>query len=192
VIVTDEAVLRLPCEPVRDIREGGEIARKLSRVLEAHNKKAVKGYRKAYRRNVGVPSLQQGIGLSAPQIGIRKKVCVIRPEGSLPWVLMNPTIVDASPERISFTEGCLSFPGVAVETFRHTWVEVDTLNHGRLTFGPKTPEEFDGNSLLLAIAVQHEVSHLFGLLFFDFASKDSPSPWKESVKVDSDPHAVAV
>jgi peptide deformylase len=191
VIVTDEATLRLPCEDVRDMREGGEIARKLTRTLESHNKKAVKGYLKS-RRKGEAPKLQQGIGLSAPQIGIRKKVCVIRPDGSLPWVLMNPVIVTASLERIPFTEGCLSFPGVTVETYRHAWVEVDTLNHGRLAFGPKTPEEFNGNSLLLAIAVQHEVSHLYQMLFFDFASKDSPSPWKESVPVGSDPNAVAV
>ena len=165
MIVTDEAQLRQVCTPVRDVREGGVIARKLTAALERINKKNLK----AYRKNNGKHQLTRGIGLSAPQIGIAKHVAIVR-VGAVPLILMNPVVVDASTNKISFTEGCLSFPGVEVETWRHIWVKVKCLNHPDiLTLGPTTPVEWDDGTLLLkSVAAQHEIGHLFGLLMEDF------------------------
>lgn len=162
MIVTDEAQLRLPCEPVKSVAEGGEVARKLSSVLERINKKAKKRHLKTEGKN----ELVLGIGLAANQIGIQKRVCVVKTK-TLPWVLMNPVIVAASEEKILFKEGCLSFPGLSVETERHTWIEVDTLNHGRLSFGM----ELSLDSLLLSVAMQHEIDHLNSISIKDRAKR---------------------
>jgi len=165
VIVTDPVQLRLECAAVRNVREGGEIARRLWAELERHNKRA----QKKYRKSAGTVSLPVGVGIAAPQIGVQKRVCVIKV--GTPLVLMNPVVVDASSATIPFVEGCLSFPGVQVSTRRHVWVKVQAMNHPDvLTFGPTTPEEWEGRAILLeCIAVQHEVSHLDGKLMFDYA-----------------------
>lgn len=164
MIVTDERALRLPCEPVRDIREGGEIARRLTAALERHNKKAQKG-------RVGTV----GIGLAAPQIGIHKRVCVVR-VGAYPIVLMNPEIVAASETKVPFKEGCLSFPGLEVTVERHCWVRVRALNHpDEVLLGPTNPAEWNQPKLLLrAVAAQHEIDHLNGVTIKDLAKEPAP------------------
>lgn len=177
MIVTDERALRVACAPVTSVSEGGVVARRLTDTLARVNKKATKAYRRVSGKN---QDLVMGVGLSAPQIGVAKQVCLVRltPEGR-PWVLMNPVIVGKSEATVSFTEGCLSFPGVRVKTERHLWVDVDTLNLGRVTFGPKDCD-VKGDNLLLSIAVQHEIAHLHGLLLFDFeeeALRLNGSPW---------------
>ncbi len=110
--------------------------------------------------------MQTGVGLAAPQIGIHKQVCLLKPGGK-PWVLMNPILVAHSETKIPVTEGCLSFPGKHVETFRYLWVEYATLNLGVVCFGPKNPDDFSAQSLLISVIAQHEVDHLFSKLFFD-------------------------
>jgi peptide deformylase len=164
MIVTDEQLLRRPCEPVKDVSEGGAVARKLWAALERHNKHAMK----VHKRTGGKASTVIGVGLAAPQIGILKQVAVIK-VGGLPLVLMNPEVVEASASKVPYTEGCLSFPGVEVETERHIWVKVKCLNlPGVHTFGPTTPEGWQNNTLLLrSIAVQHEIDHLRAVLFTD-------------------------
>ena len=55
-----------------------------------------------------------GIGLSAIQLGISKRVFVIgnpdQPDEVMPF--FNPIIVDTYGEKIQYEEGCLSFPGL--------------------------------------------------------------------------------
>lgn len=166
MIVTDEAQLRLPCDPVLNVREGGEVARKLTATLARVNKHAAK----TYRRSAGKKSLTTGVGLAAPQIGIRKAVAVVK-TGSVPLVLMNPVVVDASSATIPFREGCLSFPGVEVKTLRHVWVKLKCLNHpGVITLGPTGRADWGDDDLILAsVAAQHELDHLAGILFGDRA-----------------------
>jgi peptide deformylase len=167
VIVTDEAALRLPSEPVKDLSEGGEVARKLTYALRKHNTKAAKDAKRGKTTETVM-----GVGLAAPQIGIHKRVVVLMLDG-VPTVLMNPAIVAWSPETIPFTEGCLSFPGVRVETTRHLWVMVEAMNHREpLVFGPKGGDWSDA-AVLKSVVAQHEIAHLDGQLFTDFARKDS-------------------
>lgn len=156
MIVKSESFLRLPCEPVKDVQEGTAVARKLWSELDRYNKRA---------------KSHSGVGLAANQIGIRKRVCVLWLNGS-PLCLMNPTVVSVSRTKIPWkNEGCLSFPGVYLTTYRHVWVEVGTLNLGRLAFGPRSPENWNAQELFRSVAVQHEVGHLYGMLFQDFVSE---------------------
>lgn len=71
-----------------------------------------------------------GIGLSAPQVGINVQLMVFNPAGERgegeEIVLVNPKIYKASQRTIFFNEGCLSFPGIFadVEVIYHLAVVV--------------------------------------------------------------------
>jgi peptide deformylase len=171
LIITDEALLRYPCAPVKTRDEGGYISRLLLAALKRHNKHALRAYRKTYGKEGG---LTLGAGLAAPQIGISKRVCIIK-TGQVHTVLMNPVIV-AHGSQINFTERCLSQPGLSVETYRYLWVEVDTLNLGRVVFGPRMVHDLDSEGVLRSIVAQHEIAHCYGLLMQDFSKPDFPPP----------------
>lgn len=57
-----------------------------------------------------------GIGLSAPQVGINVQLMVFNPVGERgegeEIVLVNPRVTRYSKKLVPFTEGCLSFPGI--------------------------------------------------------------------------------
>ena len=97
-----------------------------------------------------------GIGLAAPQVGVRQRVIVVD-VGEEPIVLINPEITAAEGEQVGL-EGCLSLPDLVGEVPRAEWVVERGLDlHGR-------PLTVEGEGLL-ARALQHEVDHLNGILF---------------------------
>lgn len=57
-----------------------------------------------------------GIGLSAPQVGMNVKLMVFNPVGERgegeEIVLVNPRLSKSSKKLSTFNEGCLSFPGI--------------------------------------------------------------------------------
>ncbi len=107
-----------------------------------------------------------GVGLAAPQVAVGLRAVVIdtsprQPDQKLIH-LVNPEIVHAEGATI-YTEGCLSIPGEAEEVERSAKVWVRALDyHGK-------PFEIEGTDLL-AIALQHEIDHLFGTMFVDHLS----------------------
>ena len=110
---------------------------------------------------------EDGVGLAAPQVGVSKRLVVIDvgdsdTRGKELLVLVNPEII-AREGAIEWEEGCLSLPGMTVKTRRSANVTVKALDaHG-------TPFEIEGDELL-AIALQHELDHLEGVLLLDKAS----------------------
>src|SRR6266568_2767662 len=107
-----------------------------------------------------------GIGLAAPQIGVHQRVIVIDVTGGdeepMLIVAINPVIVHADGESYE-EEGCLSVPKYAANVRRHSRVVVKGLNLD----GEEVTWKADG---LLAIAFQHEIDHLDGILFIDHIS----------------------
>lgn len=107
-----------------------------------------------------------GIGLAAPQVGIHQRVIVIdisaknEPPGLI--VAINPTIVHAEGETYE-EEGCLSVPDYAANVRRHALVIVKALDLEGV-------EQIWKAEDLLAIAFQHEIDHLDGILFIDHLS----------------------
>jgi len=107
-----------------------------------------------------------GVGLAAPQIGVHQRVIVIdisasdEPPGLI--VAINPVIVHAEGEAYE-EEGCLSVPKYAANVRRHASVVVKALNLD----GVECTWRAEG---LLAIAFQHEIDHLDGILFVDHLS----------------------
>jgi peptide deformylase len=104
-----------------------------------------------------------GVGLAAPQVGISKRLAVIdissRDEKYPLIVLINPCIIQAEGE-IEFEEGCLSIPEYTAKVKRAEQLVISCLDR------EGTPVEIEAGGLL-AIAVQHEIDHLDGLLFID-------------------------
>ena len=109
----------------------------------------------------------KGIGLAAPQIGISQRLIVIDIEEVdaefPPLALVNPTITESSGEELG-EEGCLSLPDFRAIVRRSTEVSINAQN-------------IDGQAVhfsaqgLMARVLQHEIDHLDGKLFIDYASK---------------------
>ncbi len=108
----------------------------------------------------------QGVGLAAPQIGVSQRIIVIdvsqRDERPELIVCINPMFVHAEGESYE-EEGCLSVPKYAANVHRHASVVVKALNLD----GEEVSYKAEG---LLAIAFQHEIDHLDGILFVDHLS----------------------
>ena len=108
----------------------------------------------------------QGVGLAAPQIGISQRVIVIdvSQKDERPELLacINPVIIHCEGESFE-EEGCLSVPKYAANVHRHARVVARALNLD----GEEVTFNADG---LLAIAFQHEIDHLDGILFVDHLS----------------------
>ncbi|HPX61679.1 MAG TPA: peptide deformylase [Deltaproteobacteria bacterium] len=104
-----------------------------------------------------------GVGLAAPQIGVLQRIIIIDVSGSDQppdlIVAINPEIVHASGETYE-EEGCLSVPGFSANVRRHASVVVKALDLD----GNEQGWHADG---LLAIAFQHEIDHLDGVLYVD-------------------------
>ena len=66
-----------------------------------------------------------GVGLAAPQVGIRKRLVVIDC-GDQPLVLINPEIIETRGEQTG-SEGCLSVPGKVGVVTRPQYAKVKAL-----------------------------------------------------------------
>lgn len=139
IITNDEKILRMPCEDVIE-DEVVELINKLEFELQEANK---------YGRG--------GIGLAAPQIGISKKVAIIR-FSSIDINLVNAQIEKGFDQAKFLQEGCLSFPGRLENTMRYQ--EVYITNN--LVY----PHSFIATGIV-AVICQHEIDHLNGKLFMD-------------------------
>ena len=69
----------------------------------------------------------KGVGLAAIQIGIPLRVVIVGPKENR-HKLINPEITRHGPEGVCAREGCLSLPGILVNTRRFTWVEVKYID----------------------------------------------------------------
>ena len=114
-----------------------------------------------------------GLGISATQIGIKKRVCYIQ-FGDEELFLVNPMIKEKSKDGFLFMEGCLSMPSTLskpIRTIRACKVVIDTDNLGELTFeinpeGDKANESISKETMMTVI-VQHEIDHLDGFTIKD-------------------------
>ncbi len=104
-----------------------------------------------------------GIGLAACQVGVSLQLFVVDITGGKdPNALrtfINPTIVSTAGKRQE-DEGCLSVPGIYGLTPRAERVQL----RGTTRDGKEVEVEGEG---LLARALQHELDHVQGKLFFD-------------------------
>lgn len=110
----------------------------------------------------------EGAGISANQIGVSKRVCVVRNYIPDPtnqrrqliqsFVLINPKIVSASKETTIDWEACLSVPNTFGKVERFKKVKVKAIND----VGEQIRLTATG---YFALVIQHELNHLDGILF---------------------------
>ena len=118
----------------------------------------------------------KGIGLAAPQVGLSLQLFVMdvhdedfapvldgkerKPEDIMPMLLANATVSVPAGEPDTYTEGCLSVPGVTGDVER---VERAIVRYRDADGAPHVLE----CAGLLARCVQHEHDHCQGVLFID-------------------------
>jgi peptide deformylase len=107
------------------------------------------------------------VGVAAPQIGVTLRLCVVDVSGSRLGkennhgllVLVNPELVRRAGTAI-MREGCMSVPDYTGDVERATAVTVRFLDAS----GALREIEASGFE---AVAIQHEMDHLDGVLFLD-------------------------
>ncbi|MDR1334818.1 MAG: peptide deformylase [Holosporaceae bacterium] len=107
----------------------------------------------------------RGAGLAAPQVGISKKMVVIDVmDPKVLYQMINPTIVHRSENMVDSSEGCLSVPLVTAKVSRYAnvFVEYYDCSYKKCTIDA---------SGLLSICLQHEIDHLYGILYVDKLSR---------------------
>ena len=103
----------------------------------------------------------KGVGLAANQVGVIQRVAVVGVEDDR-FAMINPVVVSAEG-RIRAEEGCLSMPDLYGEVTRPERIVLEALDEQ----GQPYRRELGG---YVARAVQHEIDHLDGILFFDHLS----------------------
>ena len=139
----------------------------IERIITELTYSQIEEYEKKY-------DLRPGMGLAFPQLGINERIIVIVHEytdGKFDnYVMVNPKIVSASNEMIAAEagEGCLSV---------NRDVDGHIPRYARVTV---EGYDVDGNKIRvrareeLAIAFQHEIDHLNGIIFYDRIDKNKP------------------
>ena len=113
-----------------------------------------------------------GCGLAAPQIGVGLRVLIV--DGTVmadvydyladfKRVMINPVVIEESEKKCEFNEGCLSIPGVYADVQRP---ESMTVRYYNENFEEVT-EKLDRFACRM---VQHEMSHLDGVVFTDLVA----------------------
>ena len=146
IIIAPDQRLKLSSEPVGRVDD--DVRRLMSDMLETMR-------------------AAPGIGLSAIQVGVAKRVITldVAPEGGESHVLrlVDPEITWLSPETVKIEEGCLSFPEHFGEITRPSAIKA------RYTDENNQPREIEADGLL-ARCIQHEMDHLDGVLMVDHLS----------------------
>lgn len=104
-----------------------------------------------------------GVGLAAPQVGIRRRIVVVDVTGEDPVALINPVIIKSDGEQTGY-EGCLSVPGKTGIVTRANHVIVEAYNENMEKFTIEAEE-------LMARALQHEIDHLDGVMYVDLVKE---------------------
>jgi peptide deformylase len=130
-----------------------------------------------------------GAGLAAPQIGVGLRVFAFDVDDTVGH-LVNPQLHFPDEEEQEGPEGCLSIPGIYVDTKRRLNVVATGFNE----YGD--PVRLVGSGLM-ARCCQHETDHLDGVLFLDrldpAARKDAMRQIREAPWYDAaNPPAVKV
>jgi peptide deformylase len=165
-----------------------------------HMNKEIKQLIKDIKDTMADPSVP-AIGLSAPQIGVLKRVFGARmayeedqpdEEMAPPTIFINPEIVEEQPEVERGFDACLSIPGMMGYTDRNLKIKVRYLDEA----GKKVTSDFEGWD---ARVIQHEIDHLDGILFLqrlaslddlyvyvkDAEGNHEPVPYNQIVKAAS-------
>ena len=99
-----------------------------------------------------------GRGIAAPQIGAMERIVFVNVDR--PWVLLNPEIVERSPDTMVVWDACLSFLCIFFQVTRNQWIrvryqDITGKSHETVAYGE------------MSELLQHEIDHLDGILSLD-------------------------
>jgi peptide deformylase len=103
-----------------------------------------------------------GRAIAAPQVGVLKRVILLRLPGTEPWPFVNPEIIERSKEKIVVWDACLSFLSIFMQVERHCEITVRYQ-----TLKGETREFRAGEDSNYSELIQHEIDHLDGILAID-------------------------
>ncbi|MDI7259445.1 MAG: peptide deformylase [Thermodesulfobacteriota bacterium] len=119
-----------------------------------------------------------GIGLAACQIGVPRRVIVLDASPIDPkqgfFAMINPEVLSEEGE-IEHEEGCLSVPDCLEKVKRREKICV----RGILPEGERIEVSGEG---ILAIALQHEIDHINGVLILDRMSRLKREIYRDKLK----------
>lgn len=145
---------------------GSEVLRKVAEPADLNDKEGLKALVQDLWDTLAVAD---GCGLAAPQIGVSLRVLVVDGDAvadgydylkGFKRVLINPVVIGESKTKCEYGEGCLSVPGIYGDVVRPESITVEYYNENF----EKVTETFDKFGCRM---VQHEMSHLDGVLFTD-------------------------
>ena len=142
---------------IRNLRyEKDEILRKKSREVEVIDDKI----QTLIDDMIDTMYKYNGVGLSAVQVGVLKRVVVIDiDDGNGVITLINPQIIKTKGQQ-EVEEGCLSFPNQYAKMIRPKEIVVEALDRSGKKITIKSKD-------LLAQAIAHECDLLDGIVFVD-------------------------
>ena len=139
-----------------------------------YQKKDAKDIRRLVKDMREAMKKASGIGLSANQVGVSRRVFIARlpdkENKSKFYIAINPKILKQSEENAFMEEGCLSIPLTFGDVERPVSITIESES----IVGKKI--KINGRGLLARV-FQHELDHLNGILFTDKAKnirKESP------------------
>ena len=138
-----------------------QIARPFDLPTEAEDaRRVIAELNSAAERVAQVHVFGKGMGIAAPQIGISRAAAIVRTPDGQAITLLNPQIIETSPDTDEHYEGCLSLFDVRGMVPRPLAIHVE---HTDIT-GEKRITLFERG---IARLVAHEVDHLYGQLYTD-------------------------
>jgi peptide deformylase len=176
------------------VREGDPILRQVTDEVSlpiSEEDRETLGCMMQYLKNSQDPKLQkkfnlrEGVGLSANQIGLNKRMFVMYfpdEKGKLfEYALVNPKIISHSATMIYLpqSEGCLSVDrDIKGYVPRYERVKIKAVDGN----GEEIEMRLKG---FAAIVFQHELDHLNGMMFYDRINTENPFKLPENVEVKS-------
>lgn len=160
ILTAPNEILKTPSEKVK--LENGEISAELRALVQDL---------KDTLANASDPA---GAGISAPQIGVLKRVCIVneymwdedkKEEFVInTYTLINPKVISKNNKTEKDWEGCLSIPDKYGEVERPTKIKLKAIDENGNNIRMKA-------SGFVARVILHEIDHLDGILFTDRTSK---------------------
>ena len=157
------------------VQTGDPVLRAKARTVPASEFKTTAWKKLIASMTEALDAQADGVALAAPQIGVSKRVFVVRYDRMLPdpedgskrpadvGVYVNPEIIRRSRKKDEMDEGCLSVRGIYGRIMRHERATVRAQDEHGVSFTR-------GAGGILAQAFQHEIDHLDGILFIDSAT----------------------
>lgn len=157
------------------VQDGAEVLRKSAKIMPEEEFGSTALRQLIAAMTEALDKEPDGVAIAAPQIGVSKRVFIVRTDRTLPPlpegeparpsevdVYINPEITRSSRRKAKTDEGCLSVRGVYGTTLRHERVTI----RARKEDGSRFTRGAGG---LLAQIFEHEIDHLNGILFTDHA-----------------------